>query len=66
MSGGLDNGCRVDIRWTGDVSPHGSNRRVLWNFDPCPDVYPGIDTALESSNFSVSRLVPQRGAFLMP
>lgn len=56
MSGGLDNGCRVNVRWSAYVSPSGGNQRVIWMSGVCPgmntqrtDVYPDIDARLESS-----------------
>lgn len=59
MPGGLEDGCQefwshpvasiMGVRWPGYVSPSGDNQRVIWDSGVCPDVYPGVDTGLESS-----------------
>lgn len=63
IHGGLDNGSQVGIRWCGDVSLSGGNEKVTWSVSTYPDVYPGIDTGLESSKSSVPRLVRTRIVF---
>lgn len=45
MSGGLDNGCQVVIRWPEYVIFSGQFRGLSGG----PDEYPGIDAGLENS-----------------
>lgn len=36
MLGGLDDGCQVDVRWSGYVSPLGGNQSIIWMSSICP------------------------------